>query len=81
MLVESLRETARAIARSTDRKTVRVLVGRDVMNAVWLDARRDSVVFERSRCTSGLRVVRVAGLEIRERPWELTCEVRFEVEG
>lgn len=67
MLVESIREMARAVLNDTNRRVARVLVGR--------------VHPETSKNTSGLRVVDVAGLEIRERPWELTCEVRFEVEG
>jgi hypothetical protein len=81
MLVESIREMARAIEKDTLRKVARVLCGKATMDAVWTDARAVPFVIEKSKHANGMRVVRVAGLEIRERPWELACDVRFEVEA
>jgi hypothetical protein len=79
MLIESIRDMARAIENDTGRKVARVCVGRSVMAGVVIDARKRTFAVEYEQAPSGLRVVRVAGLEIRERPWELGCEVRFEV--
>lgn len=79
MLVEAIRETVRAMERDTLCKVSRVSVGKSAMDAVWLEARAKPGAVEKSKNAKGMRVVVVAGLEIRERPWEITKEVRFEV--